>query len=424
LTGRRIGGALGFRLYFTARTVSLLGDAMLQVALTVAVLRAGYGPSGVGYALGAWLAPVALLVLFGGALADRFEPRRVMVVADLARVATQTALALAFAAGAPPLWLILGLQAACGAATALFVPGDATMVRRLAPDVQRGNAALRIAKALTILLGPAVGGLLLVALGTPLVFGADAASYALSALCIILIRLPARERGRGRDAPPIWRALAVGWREFRARTWLWSVIAFWALHGLLVFGPALPLTAAAVVAAHGTGAYAAVISAFGAGSLVGGVLALRLRPARPLAAGSLAMAAFTVAPLAVATAQPVPVLVAAHLVAGACFALWGVMWATTLQTAIPQAVLSRVAAYDVAGSVLPLPFGRALSGPAAAAFGLRPLLAVCAVGAVVIPAAMLATPSIRNLRRFDTPAPATSETAPVPTGAGTQHADI
>jgi predicted MFS family arabinose efflux permease len=394
----------GFPLYFTARTVSLLGDAMLLVALTVAVLDAGYGPSGVGYALAAWLAPVALLVLFGGALADRFEPRRVMVIADLARVVTQSALALAFTAGVPPFWLILALQAACGAATAMFTPGDATMVRRLAADVQRGNAALRIAEALTVLLGPALGGLLLVGLGTSVVFGADAASYALSALCLGLIRLPARERDTPQTpakAPPMWRALAEGWREFRSRTWLWSVIVFWALHGLLVFGPALPLTAVAIVAAHGTGAYAAVISAFGAGSLVGSVLALRLRPARPLAAGSLAMGAFAIAPLAVATEQPVAILIAAHLVAGASFALWGVLWATTLQTAVPQAVLSRVAAYDVAGSVLPLPLGRALAGPAAAAFGLRPLLAACAVSAVVIPAAMLATPAIRRVRRFD-----------------------
>jgi hypothetical protein len=113
------------------------------------------------------------------------------------------------------------------------------------------------------------------------------------------------------------------------------------------------------------------------------------------------MGAFAIAPLAVATGQPVAILIAAHLVAGASFALWGVLWATTLQTAVPQAVLSRVAAYDVAGSVLPLPFGRALAGPAAAAFGLRPLLAACAASAVVIPAAMLATPAIRRLRRFD-----------------------
>jgi MFS family permease len=391
----------GYELYFTARTGSLLGDAMLQVGLTVAVLDAGYGPSGVGYALAAWLVPVALLVLFGGALADRFEPRRIMVAADLVRTVTQSVFAIAFVTGAPALWQIIGLQAAGGAATAMFTPGSATMVRRLTSDVQRGNAMLRIAEAGTTLLGPALGGLLVAGFGTGAVFGADAASYAVSALCLGMIRLPAPVDPPPAATPPVWRALAQGWQEFRSRAWLWRVIVLWALYGLLVFGPALPLTAVAIVAAHGTGVFAAVTSAFGAGTIAGGVLALLLRPARPLAAGSLAMAAFAVAPLVVATAQPVGILVVGNLLAGTGFAFWGVLWATTLQTGVPQAVLSRVAAYDIAGSVLALPVGRALAGPAATAFGLRPLLVACTVSAVVISGTMLATPAIRRFRRLD-----------------------
>ena len=389
------GLSRGFRLYFAARVVSLLGDAMLQVVLTVAVLEAGYGPSGVGFALAAWLAPVALLVLFGGALADRFEPLRLMVAADLVRTATQAVFAVAFATGAPELWQIIALQAAGGAATALFTPGNATMVPRLATDVQSANAGLRIAEAITTLLGPALGGVLIGLFGTAAVFGADAGSFALSALCLSVIRV--RSTVRGFAAVPVWRSLADGWQEFRARTWLWSVIVLWSLYGLLVFGPALPLTAVVVVAAHGTGGYAAVSSAFGAGTVIGGVLALRVRPARPLAAGSLAMAAFALSPLAVATAQPLVVVVVGNLLAGAGFAFWGVLWATTLQTRIPAAALSRIAAYDVAGSVLALPIGRALSGPAADAFGARPLLLGCTAGGVLISSVMLGVPAIRRL---------------------------
>lgn len=392
----------GFELYFTARVVSLLGDAMLQVALTVAVLDAGYGPTGVGYAMAAWLVPVALLVLFGGALADRFEPRRLMVAADLVRMATQLVFALAFAAGAPALWQIIGLQAAGGAATAMFTPGSATMVPRLAKDVQRANATLRIAEAFTTLLGPALGGLLLTLFGAAAVFGADAGSFALSALCLGAIRLAAvGTREAGKKAAPLWHALAEGWQEFRSRTWLWSVILLWSLYGLLVFGPTLPLSAVVIVAAHGAGGFAAVTSAFGAGTIVGGLLALRIRPARPLAAGSLAMAAFTFSPLVVATVQPIAVVVAGNLLAGTGFAFWGVLWATTLQTKVPPAVLSRVAAYDIAGSILALPIGRAVAGPAAAAFGARTLLMGCTVSAVVISGVMLATPAIHGLRRTD-----------------------
>jgi hypothetical protein len=267
--------------------------------------------------------------------------------------------------------------------------------------VQRGNAGLRIAEAGTTLFGPVLGGLVIAGFGAAAAFGADAASYGLSALCLTMIRLPAAAAPAEQPAP-VWRALAEGWREFRARNWLWSVIVLWALYGLLVFGPALPLTAVAIVAAHGTDVYAVVMSAFGAGTIVGGLLGLALRPARPLAAGSLAVAAFAGVPLVVAAGAPVPILIVGHALAGIGVALWSVLWATTLQTGVPAAVLSRVAAYDVAGSLLALPIGRALAGPAATAFGLRPLLVAGAVSGVVISAAMLATPAIRRLRR---PAP-------------------
>lgn len=65
-----------FTLYFTARIASMLGDAMLPVALSVAMLTLGYGVSAVGFALGAWMAAFAVFVVFGGVLADRFHPGR------------------------------------------------------------------------------------------------------------------------------------------------------------------------------------------------------------------------------------------------------------------------------------------------------------------------------------------------------------
>ncbi|MFC4035858.1 MFS transporter [Streptomyces polygonati] len=425
LTERRAGSAAtaparrsrGFDLYFTARVVSLLGDAMLQVALTVAVLDAGYGPSGVGYALAAWLVPMALLVLFGGALADRFEPRLIMVTADLVRLVTQSVFAFAFAAGAPALWQIIGLQAVGGAATAMFTPGSTTMIPRLTQDIQHANATLRIAEAFTTLLGPALGGLLLTLFGAAAVFGADAGSFALSALCLGAIRLAAPAGRAAAAAVPLWHALAEGWQEFRSRTWLWSVIVLWSLYGLLVFGPTLPLSAVVIVAAHGAGGFAAITSAFGAGTIAGGLLALRIRPARPLATGSLAMGAFAFSPLVVATVQPMAVVVAGNLLAGTGFAFWGVLWATTLQTKVPPAVLSRVAAYDIAGSILALPIGRALAGPAATAFGARTLLTGCTVSAVVISAIMLSTPSIHRLHRAD-PTPDPEASADRQTSAG------
>ncbi|MFI5660794.1 MFS transporter, partial [Streptomyces sp. NPDC051684] len=150
-----------FRLFFAARTTSLLGDAMLPVATTAAVIRAGYGASGVGYALAALIAPFAALIIFGGVLSDRYGARRLMVVSDTARLCFQSVLALLFLLGTPRLWQILVLLALVGAGSAIFQPGVASITPRIAQDVQKANATLRISESITAVIGPSLAGLLL-----------------------------------------------------------------------------------------------------------------------------------------------------------------------------------------------------------------------------------------------------------------------
>jgi MFS family permease len=388
-----------FRLYFGARLVSLLGDAMLQVALAAAVLGAGYGFSGVGYALAAWTFPVALFVLLGGVLADRYRPLPLMIAADLVRMVVQSVFAAILLAGTPALWQILCLQAIAGLATAMFQPGVASLVPRVAGDVQRANGALRVAEALTVLVGPAVAGVLIAASGPGVVFAADAATFGLSALCLLGLRLPAAAATTA--TPALWRNLLDGWREFRSRAWLWAVIVLWAASGLTVLGPGLPLGASLIIAGHGSSTYGAVMSAFGGGTIVGGLLGFRLRPGRPLAAGAGGMFAFALCPLVLAAGLPAWLVAAGYAAGGAALGFWGVMWATTLQTQVPAAVLNRVSAYDVAGSVLVVPVGRALSGPVAGAVGAREVMLASACCAVAVSAAMLCVPAIRDLRRAD-----------------------
>ncbi|MFE2245946.1 MFS transporter [Streptomyces lavendulae] len=386
-----------FRLFFTARSTSLLGDGMLMVSLTTAVLGAGYGASGVGYALAAWMAPIVLLVLFGGVLADRFTPQVMMVGADVVRTVVMLALALLLAGSHVRLWHVMALLALSGAATAMFQPGLASLVPRVAEDIQRANALLRISEAICTLLGPGIAGLLVAYWNVAGSFVVIAAAYALSALGLA----PLRGLGTARDESdaPMWQRLATGWHEFRSRAWLWGVISVWAVYGLFVFGPALPLGATLLTEQHGAGGYGWIASADGAGTIVGGLLGMRVRPRRPLVAGACAMFFFSLNPLAPALGWNFTVTALTGAVAGCGFAFWGVMWATSVQSHIPLAVLSRVSAYDVAGSIMVIPVGRALAGPAASAFGAdRVLLFSSAVGVVCI-GVMLSVPAIRALSR-------------------------
>lgn len=392
----------GFSLYFTARSVAMLGDSMLPVALSAGLLQHGYGAGDIGYAMASFTACFAGLVVLGGVFADRFSARGLMIGADLVRVGTQSLAAWLFFSGHVVLWQICLIGAVNGVAGAMFQPGVASTVPQVARDVQEANGVVRTAESLMALAGPALAGVLVAFTSAGGVFAAHAATYAVSALCLLLLRLPARTAREPQDAArrSSFRAdLVEGWREFRARTWMWSVIVIWMGFMILVMGPVTPLAAGEILPAHGPKAYGLVSSALGAGTALGGLLAIRLRPARPLRGGAVALFGFALYPAAVGAGLPVPAVAAAVLVAGTAWAFWSVMWATSVQTQVPGEILNRIHAYEVAGSVAMLPVGQALAGPAAGVFGARPVLVAGGAVTLLVCVALLAVPAVRDLGR-------------------------
>ncbi|MEU6372900.1 MFS transporter [Streptomyces sp. NPDC046909] len=389
-----------FALFFGARAVAGLGDTMLPVALAAGLLQHGYGAGAVGLAMAATTAAFAGLVVFGGVIADRFDTRRLMIGADAVRVGTQALAAGLFFSGHVVLWQICVIGCANGVAGALFQPGVAGTVRRLATDVQGANGAIRVAEAVAQLVGPAFAGVLVGFASPGGVFAAHAGTYAVSALCLLLLRLPPRTPDD--HATSTYRAdLVEGWREFRSRTWLWGVIAIWGLYMIAVSGPTFPLVATEVVQEHGPRAYGLLNSALGAGTVLGGLLALRLRPRRMLRAGAIALVGFGAFPASVGAGLALPAMAAGAVVAGAGMAFWSVMWSTSVQTQVPPDALNRIHAYDVAGSLALMPVGQALAGPSAAALGADHVLLVAGAAGLVVCVALLAVPAIRDLVRAD-----------------------
>ncbi|MEU6359752.1 MFS transporter [Streptomyces albidoflavus] len=392
-----------FGLFFTARAVAKLGDTMLPVALAAGLLLHGYGAGAVGLAMASSVACFASLVIFGGVVADRVSTRLLMIGADAVRLVTQTLAAVMFFTGHVVLWQLCVIGALNGAAAALFQPGVASTVPRLARDVQGANGAIRVAESVMSLAGPAAAGLLVAFVSPGGVFAAHAATYGLSALCLVLLRLPpaAPRTAPGKGGAAFRRDLVEGWREFRSRTWLWGVIAIWGLFMLAVSGPAVPLVAADVVQEHGPRAYGLVNSALGAGTVAGGLLALRARPRRMLRAGAFAVLGFGLFPGTVGAGLGVPAMCAGAAVAGAGMSFWGVMWATSVQTQVRPEVLNRIHAYDVAGSLAMMPVGQALAGPAAGLLGTDVVLVSGGLLTLVVGALLLGVPAIRNLERAE-----------------------
>ncbi|WEH43344.1 MFS transporter [Streptomyces sp. NBC_01218] len=387
-----------FTLYFTARIASLLGDAMLPVALSVAMLTFGYGVSAVGYALGAWMGAFALFVVFGGVLADQVHPRPLMIAADAVRCALIGATAFAFAIGRPELWFIICVTALGGLATAMFQPGVNGLVPKVAADPQSANGVLRVAQGISTMAGPALAGLLVAAASPALAFAVTAGTFAASGLSLLALRLGAYEIDRSAST---LENLKTGWYEFRSRSWLWAVVLIWWVLGVFVWGPIVPLGAASVTGAHGVAAFGYAEGAFGAGCVLGGLAAIRIRPARPLFGGAVAMFLFPMMPLSAGLAPDLglPVLLLGYAVSGSGWAFWGVQWATTVQTQIPEDRLNRVSAYEIAGSILAVPLGQVIAGPASSLVGIHELLLLAALISTGCAAALIATAPIRRLRR-------------------------
>ncbi|WP_035795679.1 MFS transporter [Kitasatospora mediocidica] len=386
-----------FRYYFTARSAGLLSWAMLPVAVSAGLLRGGYGLSTAGYAMAFLVGPFAALVLFGGVLADRFTARRMMIAADLTNLTTQILLAVLFLHRIDHLWQLYALLMIAGTANAMFQPGASSTVPLVARDVQGANGVLRTSEALTGLGGPALAGLLVGTASTGWVMIISAAAYGTSATCLFALRLgvvPAPPAGES-----LWRNLVVGWHEFRSRSWLWGVIVIWMFFAVLSWGPQLSIAAGVIVPAHGATAFGLINAALGAGTVAGGLLAIRYKPARPLAAGATAMLAYPLYPLGIVLGAPVWLLALAQTTVGIGIGIWGVMWATSVQTQVPGEVLNRVHAYEVAGSVGMYPVGSALAGPAVKAFGTHHVLLVGAAAAALTATALLLTHPIRTLGR-------------------------
>ncbi|MFI6293579.1 MFS transporter [Nonomuraea sp. NPDC050790] len=388
-----------FTFYFGARTVSLLGDAMMPVAAALAVGQV-YGIAGVGYVLAVWTASAVLVMLFGGVFADRFGARTIMIAADVLRIFTQGVVAFAFLDGAPPYPLLLATAFLSGIGAGLFEPCVNGMVPLVARDPQRANATLKIAEAITQLAGPALAGILVLAAGPVFVYALDAGTFLVSVVCLLLVRVAVPRP----EPANVLSDLRRGWHEFKARSWMWSVILVWVFWGVLVIGPYVPLSSQIIGPDYGW-----VMAALGSGTVVGGLVAIRLRPRRPLAAGAIALTGYTAVPLTVALGLPLPALMAGHVLGGVALAFWSVMWSTSVQTQVAPDVLNRVSAYQVAGSVAGMAVGQALAGPAALVIEPRTFLLGSAVVTMAVAAALLLIRPVRAL----TPAAPHPEPEPI-----------
>ena len=237
----------------------------------------------------------------------------------------------------------------------------------------------------------------------------DSASFFLCAVLLGRMRIAPRI---GAQRERFFHELRAGWREFTARTWLWSTVLIFGVGNvfsmfLQVLGPVV-----ADDRLGGAGAWAAILTAGGVGALAGGVAAMHVRPSRPPVACILWPLLILPEFAALAAGAPTWVIAAGAFSGGFGLANHVALWFTVFQREVPEHAQSRVASYDAFGSFVLNPLGAAIAGPLAAAVGISSALWIAAAAILVSILSMLLIPAVWNIQAR---AP---EAAPVPLAHG------
>ncbi len=392
----------GFAWYLASRTVNTVGLTMASVAMAFAVLDVGGSTTALGQVLAARTVPMAALLLFGGVLADRLPRALVLQASNLASAASQAATAALLITGHAPLWALLGLQAMHGMASGVGFPAMSGMVPTLVPreDLQRANALVSMTRGLSAVVGPTLGTLFVVTVGSGWAVLLDAAAWLAAAALLLPVRRAVGRR-QVRDAPQesALTELREGWALFRGTTWLWVVVLAFAALNAIGSGAWMTLGPALASETIGRQAWGWVLSAESVGVLVATVVLLRLPLPRPLFVGMVGAAALGAPIVLLGLAPSTALLVGASLVAGIGLEVFGMGWNLALQEHVPDAQLSRAYSYDALGSIAAVPVGQLVYGPLGDRFGLAPVVTVSGVAYVVIALSVLASRSVRRLPR-------------------------
>jgi predicted MFS family arabinose efflux permease len=382
----------GYLRYIGGQAVSTLGDQIWYVALSwTAVRLASTGVAGVILAVSS--VPRLILLLPGGAIVDRYGPRRLMIGSDLARAAVSLA-AAAVALARPGIAPLVVVALAFGIADALFLPAAGALAPRLLrPDQLTGGAALNtLMVRIALTLGAPLGGLLVALGGLSLASVVNAATFVVSVAALSTLRprdaaAPVRE--------PIGRSLRDGLRYLARHRMLRALLAVSLLTNLGFVGP-MNVGLAVVADRHGWGAggIGLMLAGFGLGAAASALVMTRLTvrsgPMMAVCAAVQGAAVFAV------VLAPVPAVAAGTTaVAGITSGPLAVLISSLSQRHTDDAYRGRVSSIQTLANLGITPLAVAVTGAAVGWLGMVPAFGASASLELAAAVICLAVPGLR-----------------------------
>ena len=380
-----------FRLFLTGQFLSLSGTWIQTVAHGWLVLTLTDSPLVVGLVTTLGSLPILLFTLYGGVIADRVDKRRFILILQCLMLCEALALGTLTALGIVTVPWVMGLAVFFGLLTAFEVPARQALVVELVGKGDLMNAIALNSSAFNIsrVIGPAIAGILISAVGIAACFFANALSYVFVVGGLVAMRLPPM-------VPPALRtdvgaALGEAFRYVSRERWPRTLIILTATLSIFGFSflTMLPVYAKQVLGV-GAGGYGAMVAAVGLGAAIGALglagFGSRVRHGR-MALGSAAALGVLLASIAGAPGIFASIVLCA--MAGCAMALNGITTNTLLQRLSPDALRGRVMGFYSFVALGMAPFGSLQMGWVAEHFGVRSAFAlggtICAgaVGAIV-----------------------------------------
>ena len=373
----RLPGSLrqrDFALLWSGQTASLIGDGIYTITLALEALRISDHASTLSYVLAARTAPAVAAMLLAGVIVDRLPRRLVVLGADLGRGLGVAVVAGLTAAHALTVAELIAISAVIGLGDAFFYPAYSAIVPEVLPAELRtqGNAFNSASQVVGgSLAGPAVAGVLIAVFGAAAAFGADAASFLVSAACLAVMRpVPApASTGAGMLADA-----KEGLRWVRSQPWLWYGIWAGGLLNFAAFSPAAVLAPLLVrdILHEGAVVYGLVFAVAGAGGGAAALLVGCLGPPRRIV--TVIWAAWGTGCLAVLGLSLASGVVAVATFLALAFAMLTVgnlLWHTMMQRLVPAHILGRASSIDWLFSLSLKPLGVLVGGVLATSIGVR-----------------------------------------------------
>jgi len=391
-----------YRLFFSGQVVSVTGTWMQRVAQAWLVLQLTHSPVAVGVLALAQFLPFSIFGLFAGVIVDRLDARRAVIATQTAAMALASLMAALALSGLVQAWQVYVIAFLMGTVQVLDAPARQALTYRMVGPAELPNAVALNSSLFNAarIFGPALGGILIAAVGAGLCFAINAASF-LAVLAGLL-------KMRTDELHP------VGWHEERPATMLQGLRESFryvahtrrALVVLLLVGAVsmfavnnnvlLPVLAKRTLEG-GAETFGLLSSFFGAGALVGALVSAALSRAslRLLLLGT---TGYGVALLALAPEETLTAALVLLFASGVCFTLWTSNANSLLQLEAPDHLRGRVVGLFYFGFAGTGSLGGVIAGVLASAGGTQ--LAFTVAGVVTIAASTAALLALREHQRL------------------------